>query len=951
MATKLRPRRIKERDNNSRFEELFDLKEVSVQRALEVGLYVEDSDGTYARRVLCWERTCGRIQEDGKMCHAKGTETTMARDCVDNKCVRHLTCEAHVNNAVWDKDGKLTEEVRVSRVNPAVYWELSTDEGITWTAGEELDDDEYDCMAEYSPEVQLFMCTPLEYKRMGLGEFARPNEAEWGGGVNEMLAIWEQARDEARARFERAAATPEHQQELNALREVGPEVVKTLRMVSELEDAEDDTGARQVYGQCMRTLKSGTPELHRDITACEVATRHRDVKDKAAEVAQVVEAALEDAVHNKEMVDVLTSLHKKGSRKTVGGGSNGAGLLAVRSRLHEMQEGSDAEMRADTEEGTEAQQVPDCNTNTQQDAIEDSARLERENKRLYQQLMAVSDEAGQVEMRMEDEKRRRVELEATLAQMTQRKVVPTATTVQTPEASASMEVRTTADYGGEEGESMQKDMARPAALPRGTSRLQGISAPDPETRALLVRLTTQVASLQLQMKRNGQVQDAANVGKQLRKKLQFAAAAGGSGGGGDGDDSDSDSDSGDNGGRGGNGNGGNGNGGGRPGGYGQGRDVGRQRNELQVGHTLTVQDVIRMGNEFVGNEKGVSIWELMNTKLYETKEDLQMLALVHKVADTFEGNLKRTKKIWKKEGACKDKESWRELYSTGTVVYEAARARLKDGGEDKFAWVTGGTTNAIVAGRTSQAENRLTQQYFQLTMMDKFVEGEIAAGRERMVLDYMFMHFQKLAAAEKAMHFSHNVALWRVFVINKEFVDKGCVLSTEMWKSGLSKPAAVTGGSGTGTTPDDRVSKQSIRDIIRHELGNAKVGKGGNEGHGTKGDKNGGGKKATGWAPTGGGDRGHIKFGFAPPIMPYRTSDTNKDGQPYLNHRGEPYNGSVCDKCEMAGRAYHQHPLRCSVCNPGWKDKGGAPEENGVTTWWIRGDGEASIGDQGVAGK
>ena len=102
-------------------------------------------------------------------------------------------------------------------------------------------------------------------------------------------------------------------------------------------------------------------------------------------------------------------------------------------------------------------------------------------------------------------------------------------------------------------------------------------------------------------------------------------------------------------------------------------------------------------------------------------------------------------------------------------------------------------------------ENRLTQQYFQLVQINTFVEECFAMAQEKEVLAYMYVHFQKLAAAEKELHFSHNVALWRVYVLNQEFVDRRCILPEEMWRVGLSK----TNSEGAGAGKDENGNSKS----------------------------------------------------------------------------------------------------------------------------------------------
>ena len=92
---------------------------------------------------------------------------------------------------------------------------------------------------------------------------------------------------------------------------------------------------------------------------------------------------------------------------------------------------------------------------------------------------------------------------------------------------------------------------------------------------------------------------------------------------------------------------------------------------------------------------------------------------------------------------------------------------------------------------------------------------------------------------------------------------------------------------------------------------------------------------------------GHPTYGFAPFIRTFRSNETNLAGQPYLNSSGQPYLGSICDHCEQKGFSCFHHPLRCFDCHPQWKEKGGAPELNGVRTWFVRGGKKATMKDDG----
>ena len=85
------------------------------------------------------------------------------------------------------------------------------------------------------------------------------------------------------------------------------------------------------------------------------------------------------------------------------------------------------------------------------------------------------------------------------------------------------------------------------------------------------------------------------------------------------------------------------------------------------------------------------------------------------------------------------------------------------------------------------------------------------------------------------------------------------------------------------------------------------------------------------------------KFGAARDLGVFRSHDRSLKNEYYRNRRGQRYFGSVCDSCERDGKSHFHHPLRCFVQHPGWWQPGNAPEEKGVTTWYVRGGGTASI--------
>jgi len=85
------------------------------------------------------------------------------------------------------------------------------------------------------------------------------------------------------------------------------------------------------------------------------------------------------------------------------------------------------------------------------------------------------------------------------------------------------------------------------------------------------------------------------------------------------------------------------------------------------------------------------------------------------------------------------------------------------------------------------------------------------------------------------------------------------------------------------------------------------------------------------------------KFGHAPSLEAYRSHNVDISGQPYQNTVGKHYYGSICDTCEEEGYSFYHHPLRCHRQHPGWRERNGAPEQNGMTSWHVRGLGTETL--------
>ena len=344
--------------------------------------------------------------------------------------------------------------------------------------------------------------------------------------------------------------------------------------------------------------------------------------------------------------------------------------------------------------------------------------------------------------------------------------------------------------------------------------------------------------------------------------------------------------------------------------FGDYRDLGRAtaRESGALGHPRErEQEPTRLGNEFMGQGKGINLLTKTNKVMFGVGEELRLTAIIHNRADDFEEDPKREKKLYKY--STKNKAQWREVFTQMTKVYHQELRRQQGGSGQRFDWASKLLPGPAAEERpglaqTTLVETRLTHDFFLYSEINRFVEECFKIGLEKEVLTYIYdEQWVSLIEAERECFFSTNLVILRQNMLNKEFVDKRCVVADGMWKAAMIRPLSGGGGDKSGGEKS------------------AKGGKGG--------------------ARKDGGNKGDDRFGIARALKPYRSHETDINGDPYRNKKGELYKGSVCDKCEEAGLNFFHHPLRCDVSYPDWRQS--PPEERGVNQWYTRGGGTASL--------
>jgi hypothetical protein len=363
-------------------------------------------------------------------------------------------------------------------------------------------------------------------------------------------------------------------------------------------------------------------------------------------------------------------------------------------------------------------------------------------------------------------------------------------------------------------------------------------------------------------------------------------------------------------------------------GYGQGHDLGRgwRRPEDFAGPDFAKERIIALGNAFMGGKLGFFYHGEINNAKFRVVGDARDKAVCGGFLDRLESSTQRELKIltW----AVVNRVNWRAFMKLAHTTYEVLKARVSGTRGGRFAWAgalaEGGTDNRLATSTAEicTVEMRLNTEYFHLCQIDGFVESRFARNQDTEVLAHIGEHFGRLQEAIREVHWHVNTVCLRSNMINKEFVENGFIGGLkDLHRSSLfggtpTQQFSFGGGQGGLSSGGLTALGASTGGALGGSTGTATAARATGSGGGT-----------------GAGGAGALT---APYIAPFKSHLNDLAGNPYLNRKKLPYHGSVCDACELAGRPYQHHPLRCDVIHPKWNTPGGAPEANGITEWYRR---------------
>ena len=355
--------------------------------------------------------------------------------------------------------------------------------------------------------------------------------------------------------------------------------------------------------------------------------------------------------------------------------------------------------------------------------------------------------------------------------------------------------------------------------------------------------------------------------------------------------------------------------------YGSARDIGKGVNE---GGAFRASDadarasrlaLAKEGDSFLGNDKGVNLISEVNEQMYAPAESVQVLAVIHgRVGEVKDSAMVRKKWF---DASTKSRKGWEECMRGLEVAYDKAKRALER--QNSGMGVGAGASLAVQLCYQVPALQVLEKDFQLYSAIDAFVKREFDKGNERQVLEYMKFHWELLKEAWATYGgVSVNRVIMAQQLINVEFVSSKCIDMPLMFRTGLIGAGAASAPSGRGS------------------------GGGGGRPAGQPKAQTPASRGSAPQNPWGPGAPDPI-YGFAPRLKTYRSNAKDKDGKEYKNYNGEPYLGSVCDSCEVAGRKYWHHPLRCKHLFPRFGFDGEAPEDNGDTSWWVRGGGTVDL--------
>ena len=352
--------------------------------------------------------------------------------------------------------------------------------------------------------------------------------------------------------------------------------------------------------------------------------------------------------------------------------------------------------------------------------------------------------------------------------------------------------------------------------------------------------------------------------------------------------------------------------------YGQGRYIGKAKNEAGIYKMKGRQKVVaQLGHEFLGNENGKNLLEMIENALHKPNEVHEIDAML-KGLDDFFTDPRKMKKLY--ASSTKDMKGWNNFMEKVESEFKYGHRQLlrSDGG--KFEWLTKlkkkkPAVQSMLTGE-SKAASAFGRMYYLIKSIDSFVQKHFLKGITDDVLRYVRATiWTDLREVEKECYFSRPAVMYRQVMVLAEFVNDGCIVPEEMWRHNLYGRMVSTIVHADTDLTDERLDAlerrgQQSSGAVQQSFGAANASD---------------------------------KYGNAAILPIVRTHETDLKGKAYMNTKGAPYFGSICDFCEDQGSgSYHHHPLRCNKAHPMWKTT--PPETlNPNVSWFVRGGGKANL--------
>ena len=352
--------------------------------------------------------------------------------------------------------------------------------------------------------------------------------------------------------------------------------------------------------------------------------------------------------------------------------------------------------------------------------------------------------------------------------------------------------------------------------------------------------------------------------------------------------------------------------------YGQGRYIGKAKNEAGIYKMKGRQKVVaQLGHEFLGNENGKNLLEMIEGALHKPNEAHEIDAML-KGLDDFFTDPRKMKKLY--ASSTKDMKGWNNFMEKVESEFKYGHRQLMRSDGGKFEWLTKlkkkkTAVQSMLTGE-SKAASAFGRMYYLIKSIDSFVQKHFLKGITDDVLRYVRATiWTDLREVEKECYFSRPAVMYRQVMVLAEFVNDGCIVPEEMWRHNLYGRMVSTIVHADSVSTDERLDALERR----------------------------GQQSSSAAQQSFGAASASDKYGNAAILPIVRTHETDLKGKAYMNTKGAPYFGSICDFCEDQGSgSYHHHPLRCNKAHPMWKTT--PPETlNPNVSWFVRGGGKANL--------